>query len=37
MHAITRTIGLFTEAVFLGFSFALGWVAAMVLLSIVLV
>ena len=37
MHAITRTIGMFSEAVFLGFAFALGWVAAMMLLSIVLV
>jgi hypothetical protein len=37
MNAISRTLGLFTEAVFYGFSFALGWVAAMVMLSVVLV
>lgn len=37
MFGITRPVALFAESVFVGFSFAIGWVLAMVLLTAVLV
>jgi hypothetical protein len=37
MNYLKRTIGLFTESLFVGFSLALGWFAAMVVVSAVLV
>ena len=37
MFRIARPIAVFAESVFVGFSFAIGWVLAMVLLTVVLV
>lgn len=37
MFSLTRPVALFAESVFVGFSLAIGWVLAMVLLTAVLV
>lgn len=36
MHRFTRPLALFAESIFVGFSFAIGWVLAMVVLTTVI-